>query len=49
MEQITTINKSQLMDKLGECDEIIMKRLNVAFLIAGGVYEVKNGRLVSNT
>jgi mRNA interferase MazF len=47
MEQITTINKSQLMEKLGECDEVAMKRLNIAFLVAGGVCEVKNGKLVS--
>lgn len=44
-EQITTINKSQLGDKIGECDELIMKRLNIAYLIAGGVYELKNGKL----
>lgn len=49
MEQITTIDKSQLTDKLGGCDEITMKRLNIAFLVAGGLYEVKNGKLVSNT
>lgn len=47
MEQITTINKSQLMEKLGECDEAAMKRPNIAFLVAGGVCEVKNGKLVS--
>lgn len=45
MEQITTINKSQLGDKIGECDELTMKRLNIAYLIAGGVYELKNGKL----
>lgn len=49
MEQITTINKTQLMSKIGECDEITMKRLNIAYLVAGGLYEVKNGKLVSNT
>ncbi len=49
MEQITTINKSQLKTKLGECDEVTMKRLNIAFLVAGGLYEVRNGKLVNNT
>lgn len=49
MEQITTINKTQLMSKIGECDEVAMKRLNVAYLIAGGLYEIRNGKLVSNT
>lgn len=43
MEQITTINKSQLGDKIGECDKLIMKCLNIAYLIAGGVYELKTG------
>ncbi len=49
MEQITTINQAQLIDKIGTCDEITLKRLSIAYLIAGGLYEIRNGKLVSAT
>lgn len=46
MEQIITINKTQLGEKIGECDKSTMKRLNAAYLIAGGLCEIQGNKLV---
>lgn len=45
LEQITTVSKEQVMFKVGEVDEDIQKKLNIAMMISLGMFDNRKGML----